>query len=174
MHETVGIEKAVLNTVHGYTATQNIVDGPTKGKDFRRGRAAAQNITPSTTGAAAAVTRAIKELSGKFDGMAMRVPVPAGSIADITFLSKKNTTAEEVNKILKKAASEPRWNKVLKVSDDLLVSSDILGEPYGAIVDLNFTKVVDGNLVKILSWYDNEAGYVKTLVEHVLKAAETI
>jgi len=100
--------------------------------------------------------------------------VPAGSIADITFLSKKNTTAEEVNKILKKAASEPRWNKVLKVSDDLLVSSDILGEPYGAIVDLNFTKVVDGNLVKILSWYDNEAGYVKTLVEHVLKAAETI
>lgn len=174
MHETVGIEKAVLNTVHGYTATQNIVDGPAKGKDFRRGRAAAQNITPSTTGAATAVTRAIKELEGKFDGMAMRVPVPAGSIADITFLSKKNTTAEEVNKILKKAASVPRWNKVLKVSDDQLVSSDILGEPYGAIVDLGFTKVVGGNLVKILSWYDNEAGYVKTLVEHVLKAAETI
>src|SRR3989344_135812 len=132
MNETIGIEKAILSTVHAYTATQNIVDGPTKGKDFRRGRAGAQNIAPSTTGAAVAVTRAIPELALKFDGMAMRVPVPAGSIADITFLSKKNTTAEEVNKILKKAASEPRWNKVLKVSDDLLVSSDILGEPHRA------------------------------------------
>jgi len=174
MNETIGIEKAILNTVHGYTATQNIVDGPTKGKDFRRGRAAAQNITPSTTGAAIAVTRAIKELEGKFDGMAMRVPVPAGSIADITFLAKRNTTALEVNEILKKAADEPRWNKVLKVSDGQLVSSDILGEAYGAIVDLNFTKVVDGNLVKILSWYDNEMGYVSTLVQHVLEATKNL
>ena len=174
MNETIGIEKAILNTVHGYTATQNIVDSPTKGKDFRRGRAAAQNITPSTTGAAIAVTRAIKELEGKFDGMAMRVPVPAGSIADITFLAKRNTTALEVNEILKKAADEPRWNKVLKVSDGQLVSSDILGEAYGAIVDLNFTKVVDGNLVKILSWYDNEMGYVSTLVQHVLEATKNL
>lgn len=167
MSETIGIKKAILNTVHGYTATQNIVDAPTKGKDFRRGRAAAQNIVPATTGAAIAVTRAIPSLDKKFDGVAMRVPVIAGSIADITFVAKRNTSVEEVNDIFRKAAQNKKWKGIFKVTDDQLVSSDIVGEPYGAIVDLNFTKVVDGDLVKILSWYDNEWGYVSTLVRHV-------
>ncbi|PIR89037.1 MAG: type I glyceraldehyde-3-phosphate dehydrogenase [Candidatus Harrisonbacteria bacterium CG10_big_fil_rev_8_21_14_0_10_40_38] len=168
MSENPGIEKAILSTVHGYTATQSIVDSPTKGKDFRRGRAAAQNIVPSTTGAAIAVTRAVKELKNKFDGISMRVPVPSGSIADITFIAKRNTTKEEVNDILRKASETPRWKGIIKVSEDQLVSSDIVGEPYGSIVDLGFTKVVDGNLVKVLSWYDNEYGYVAMLVKHVL------
>lgn len=168
MAENPGILKAVLNTVHGYTATQNLVDGPVKGsKDFRRGRAAAQNIVPSTTGAAIAVTRAIKELEGKFDGIALRVPVVTGSIADITFVAKRKTSVDEINNIFREAAKSSRWQGILKVVEDQIVSSDIIGEPYGAIVDLNFTKVIDGDLVKILSWYDNEAGYVSTLIKHV-------
>jgi glyceraldehyde 3-phosphate dehydrogenase len=171
MSENPGIRKAILNTVHGYTATQNLVDGPTKGKDYRRGRAAAQNIVPSTTGAAIAVTRAIRELEGKFDGIALRVPTLTGSIADITFLAARKTSAEEINDILRQAAQSPRWQGILKVTEDPIVSSDIIGEPYGAIVDLGFTKVIDGDLVKVLSWYDNEAGYVATLVKHVLNIA---
>jgi glyceraldehyde 3-phosphate dehydrogenase len=171
LSENPGIAKAVLDTVHGYTATQGLVDGPTRGSDFRRGRAAAQNIIPSTTGAAIAVTRAIKELEGKFDGIAMRVPVPAGSIADITFVAKRKTTVEEINSILKDAASSPRWKGILTVTEDQVVSSDIIGEPYGAIVDLKFTKVVDGDLVKVLSWYDNEWGYCSTLVKHIQNLA---
>ncbi len=174
LSENPGIAKAVLNTVHAYTNTQTMVDSPVKGADFRRGRAGAQNIIPSTTGAAIAVTRAIKELEGKFDGIALRVPVVCGSIADITFVSKRKTSVEEINEILKKAAASPRWQGILKVVDEQIVSSDIIGEPYGAIVDLKFTKVIDGDLVKVLSWYDNEMGYVETLVKHVLKAAESL
>jgi glyceraldehyde 3-phosphate dehydrogenase len=171
LSENPGILKAHLNTVHGYTATQNLQDGPTKGDDFRRGRAAAENIVPSTTGAAISITRAIPALAGKFDGMAMRVPVRTGSIAEIVFLAAKKTTAEEVNQILEAAAASPRWQGIMKTTRDQLVSSDVVGEPYGAIVDLNFTKVVDGDLVRVLSWYDNEAGYVSTLVKHVWNAA---
>jgi glyceraldehyde 3-phosphate dehydrogenase len=167
LSENPGIKKAILNTVHGYTATQGIVDGPTRGHDFRRGRAAAQNIIPSSTGAAMAVTRAIRDLEGKFDGVAMRVPVVAGSVADITFVAARKTSVEEINEILEKAAKSPRWKGILKVTEDPIVSSDIIGEKYGAIVDLGFTRVVDGDLVKVLSWYDNEAGYVSTLVKHV-------
>ncbi|MEK7181380.1 MAG: glyceraldehyde 3-phosphate dehydrogenase NAD-binding domain-containing protein [Patescibacteria group bacterium] len=167
LSENPGIVKAILSTVHGYTATQSIVDGPVKGSDFRRGRAAAQNITPSTTGAAIAVTRAIPDLVGKFDGVAFRVPVVTGSIADITFLAKRKTTAEEINKILTDAAASPRWQGIMKVTSEQLVSSDIVGMPYGAIADLSFTKVIDGDFVKVLSWYDNEAGYVATLIKHV-------
>ncbi len=174
MSENPGIEKAILNTIHGYTATQNLVDGPEKGDDYRRGRAAAQNIVPSATGAAIAVTRAVKELEGKFDGISIRVPVASGSIADITFVAKRKVTVEEINDIFKKAAAEPKWQGILKVTEDQIVSSDIIGEPYGAIVDLKFTKVVDGNLVKVLSWYDNEYGYVSTLVKHVLAAAAAL
>ncbi|MCR4327996.1 MAG: type I glyceraldehyde-3-phosphate dehydrogenase [Patescibacteria group bacterium] len=174
LSETIGIKKAILNTVHGYTATQHIVDGPEKGDDFRRGRAAAQNIVPSTTGAAIAVTRAIASLKGNFDGIAMRVPVPAGSVADITFVAKRKTTVEEINTIFREAAKSPRWKGIFSVTEDQVVSSDIVGEPYGAIADLAFTKVVDGDLVKVLSWYDNEAGYVATLVRHVEGAAKTI
>lgn len=171
--ENPGIAKALLSTVHSYTATQSIVDGPIRGgKDYRRGRAAAQNIAPSTTGAAIAVTRAIPSLKGLFDGMAFRVPSITGSISDITFLAKRKTSVEEINKILTDAAASPRWQGILKVTSDQLVSTDIVGDPYGAIVDLGFTKVVDGDLVKVLSWYDNEAGYVSTLVRHVLEAAK--
>lgn len=170
--ENPGIQKAVLNTVHAYTATQTIVDNPVKGNDFRRGRAGAQNIVPSTTGAAIAITRVIKELEGKFDGVAMRVPVVSGSIADITFVAKRKTSVEEINNILKQAAASPRWQGILKVAEDQIVSSDIIGEPYGAIVDLKFTKVIDGDLVKILSWYDNEWGYASMLVRHALKVME--
>ena len=174
MSENPGVKKAFLNTVHGYTATQNLTDGPTKGKDFRRGRAAAQNISPSFTGAAISVVRALPELEGKFDGVAMRVPIVTGSIGVITFLAKRKTSVEEVNDIFRKAAKEKRWQGILKVTEDQIVSSDIIGDLYGAIVDLKFTQVVDGDLVSIFSWYDNEAGYVSTLVGHVLKAAESL
>ncbi|MCH7551775.1 aldehyde dehydrogenase [Patescibacteria group bacterium] len=169
-----GIQKAVLNTTHGYTATQSLVDGPSRGKDVRRGRAAAQNIIPSSTGAAVTVTRAIPELEGKFDGIALRVPVVAGSIADITFISKKKTSVKEINSILSKAAESAQWKGILKVTEDPVVSSDILKEPYSAIVDLNLTRVVDGDLVKVLSWYDNEWGYVTTLIRHVMISAKAL
>lgn len=171
LHEAIGVEKALLNTVHGYTATQSLVDGPTK-KDFRRGRAAAQNIIPSTTGAAVAVTKVVTDLDNKFDGIALRVPVITGSVADITFIAKRDTSIEEVNDILKKAAEDPRWQKVFAVTDEPIVSSDIIGSKYAAMADLNFTRVVGGNLVKVLSWYDNEVGYTNALIEHVIKIGE--
>ncbi len=174
LSENPGIAKAILNTVHAYTNTQTMVDSPVKGADFRRGRAGAVNIVPSTTGAAIAVTRAIKELEGKFDGVAIRIPVVTGSIADITFVSKRKTSVEEINNILKEAAASSRWQGILKVVEEDIVSSDIIGEPYGAIVDLKLTKVIDGDLVKVLSWYDNEWGYCATLVKHVLKVAENL
>ena len=173
LDETLGVEKAILNTVHGYTASQSIVDGPNK-KDFREGRAAAQNIVPSSTGAAIAVTKAFTKLEGLFDGVAMRVPVPAGSIVDITFISKKETTKEEVNEILKKASKDKRWENIFSVTEEELVSSDILGSKYGSIADLKMTRVVGGNLVKVMGWYDNEMGYTYTLVEHVIKTGNTI
>ena len=171
MSETVGIKKAVLNTVHGYTATQKLVDSP-DAKDWRRGRAGAQNIVPSSTGAAISVTEAVKNLSGLFDGLAMRVPVITGSIVDFTFVASRSTSVEEVNEILKQAAGEERWSKVFSVTEEQFVSSDIIGAPYASIADLSFTKVIDGDLVKILIWYDNEAGYTNALVEHVIKAGE--
>jgi glyceraldehyde 3-phosphate dehydrogenase len=169
MMETIGVKKAVLNTVHAYTATQKIVDGP-DAKDFRRGRAAAQNLAPSTTGAAIAVTQAIPALAGKFDGIAVRVPVISGSMVDVTFLAGRSTSVAEVNKILKEAAAQPRWQKTFAVTEEPLVSTDILGLPYGSIADLSLTKVIDGDLVKVMAWYDNEMGYTHTLLEHVLKA----
>src|SRR3990167_5983828 len=173
LHEALGIEKAILNTVHGYTASQSLVDGPSK-KDLREGRAAAQNIVPSSTGAAIAVTRAFTKLEGKFDGISIRVPVAAGSIVDITFISKKKTSAEEVNEILKKAATEKRWEGIFTTTEEPLVSTDILGSPYGSIADLALTRVIDGNLVKVMGWYDNEMGYTYTLVDHVIKTGKTI
>jgi len=172
MDETIGVEKAILNTVHGYTASQSVVDGPAK--NFRRGRAAAQNIVPSTTGAAQAVARAVKGLAGKFDGIAMRVPVISGSLADITFVAKRATSAEEINDIFRKASQSPRWKGVLAVTEDPIVSSDIIGEPYGAIIDLSFTRVVGGNLAKVLSWYDNEWGYAVMLYMHVERVASRL
>jgi len=173
LNETIGIEKAVLNTTHAYTGTQKIVDGP-GGKDLRGGRAAAANMVPSSTGAAIAVTEAVPSLIGKFDGIAVRVPVIAGSIADITFISKRNTSVEEVNQILRDASKDPRWEGIFTVTEEPIVSSDIVGTLYGAIADLELTRVVDGNLVKVMSWYDNEMGYTNTLVKHVIKVAENI
>lgn len=169
MLETIGVKKAVLNTIHGYTATQKLVDSP-DAKDWRRGRAGAQNIVPSSTGAAISVTEAVKNLRGLFDGIAMRVPVIAGSIVDFTFIASRPTSVEEVNGILKQAAGEERWSRVFAVTEEQLVSSDIVGSPYASIADLSFTKVIDGDLVKILVWYDNEAGYTNALVEHVIQA----
>jgi len=173
LNEAIGIERAILNTTHAYTATQSIVDGPA-GDDFRRGRAGAQNLGPSSTGAAKATALAHPFIKGKFDGIAVRVPVPAGSVADITFVSKKPTTVEEVNEALKKGAASSKWKRVFSVSDEPLVSSDILGLPYGAIADLTMTRVVDGTLVKVLAWYDNEMGYVHTLIEHVREVAKKL
>ena len=154
----IGVEKAALNTVHAYTATQSLVDSPAGKKGLREGRAAAANIIPSSTGAAIAVTKAYPSLEGKFDGISLRVPVICGSIADITFIAKRNTTAEEVNEILRKAAKMPRWAGIFAASNEELVSSDILGRPEGAIAELSMTRVVSGNLVKILAWYYNESG----------------
>jgi glyceraldehyde 3-phosphate dehydrogenase len=168
LDEAVGIEKAALNTVHGYTGTQALVDGPSK-KGFREGRAAAANIVPSSTGAAIAVTKAFTQLEGLFDGISMRVPVIAGSIVDVTFIAKRDTTVEEINAALKKAASDSRWEGVFSVTEEELVSTDILGSRYGSIADLSLTRVIGGNLVKVLAWYDNEMGYTYTLVDHVIK-----
>ncbi len=167
LHETLGIEKAMLNTIHAYTATQGIVDRP-DAKDWRRGRAGASNIIPSSTGAASAVTEVVTDLKGKFDGIAMRVPVITGSVADITFISKRPTSVEEVNGILRLAAEDPRWAGIFAVSSEELVSSDIIGCPYASMADLTMTRVVDGTLVKVCAWYDNEMGYTYALVKHVL------
>lgn len=172
LKEAIGIEKAVLNTVHAYTASQSLVDGPKK--DFREGRAAALNIVPSTTGAAIATTLAHPELKDKFDGISMRVPVPVGSIVDVTFIAKRNTSVEEVNNALMAAANEPRWKNLFAVTSEPVVSSDIIGSRVGSIADLSFTKVIDGNLVKVLAWYDNETSYTQTLVEHVTAIAKRL
>lgn len=171
LDEGVGVERAVLSTTHAYTASQSLVDGPSK-KDPKEGRAAAQNIVPTSTGAAIAVTQAYPNLIGKFDGISLRVPVPAGSIADITFVAKRPTSAQEVNDLLRAAARSKRWEGVFSVSEEDLVSSDIVGEPYASIANLGMTRVVDGTLVKVLAWYDNEMGYTESLVRHVLKAAD--
>ena len=169
LKESVGVQKAVLNTVHAYTATQSLVDGPST-KDVRRGRAAALNIIPSSTGAAVATTKAHTELAGAFDGIAVRVPVPVGSLVDVTFLATQPTSVEAVNEALTKAAAAPRWQRLFAVTTEPIVSSDIIGARVGSIADLSFTKVVDGDLVKVLAWYDNETSYCQTLVEHVRAA----
>lgn len=178
LDEAIGIEKAVLSTAHGYTASQNLVDGPVKKAkykdDFRDGRAGAHNIVPSSTGAAIAVTKALPKLAGKFDGISLRVPVIAGSIVDVTFISKKQTSVDEVNGALKKAAMDERWKPVFSVTDEPLVSSDIIGSVYASLADLSLTRVIDGNLVKVMAWYDNEMGYTHALVEHVMRLAKTL
>ncbi len=167
LENVFGVEKALLTTAHAYTATQSIVDGPAKG-DFRRGRTAAVNMVPSTTGAAIAATRAIPELVGKFDGISIRVPVPVVSISDITCVLKKDVTAEEVNQAFRDAVENPIYQGVISVTEDPVVSSDFVGDPHSAIVDLPLTRVVGGNLVKVMAWYDNEWGYSNRLVEQVI------
>lgn len=165
LKESIGIEKAILNTVHAYTATQALQDGPSK--DFRKGRAAAQNIIPTSTGAAVATTMAHTELEGKFDGIAIRVPVPVGSIVDVTFVASRETSVEEVNKAFSDAAASDQWRHLFAVTDEPIVSSDIIGAQFASIADLSFTRVVGGDLVKVLAWYDNETSYTHTLVKHV-------
>ncbi len=169
LKDAIGIEKAILNTVHAYTATQALVDGPRK--DFRKGRAAAQNIIPTSTGAAVATTMAHTDLEGKFDGIAIRVPVPVGSIVDITFVASKETSVEEVNEALQQAAADEKWRTLFAVTNEPLVSSDIIGARFASIADLSMTRVVGGNLVKVLAWYDNETSYTQTLLEHVATVA---
>lgn len=163
IHDKFGIAKALMTTIHSYTADQNLQDGPHK--DLRRARAAAQNIVPTTTGAAIAVTQVIPELKGLFDGHSMRVPTIVVSLTDFTFVLKKPTTVEEINQTLRDAAADARFSKVLAVTDEPLVSSDFIGNPHSSIVDLSLTKVIDGDLVKIVAWYDNEWGYSNRLVE---------
>src|SRR3989339_121945 len=169
----LGIEKAILNTVHALTNSQPTVDSINK-HNMREGRAGGHNIVPTSTGAAIAVTKAFPKLENLFDGISIRVPMIAGSIVDITFIAKRNTTVEEVNEILKKAAKDKRWEGIFTVTEEELVSSDILGSPYGSIADLKLTRVVGGNLIKVMGWYDNEMGYTHTLVEHVIKTGGTI
>jgi len=162
MRRRVGIEKATMTTVHAYTSTQGLVDTPAN--KFRRGRAAAANMVPTTTGAATASARAIPEIKGKFDGVAVRVPIPAGSLADIVFVTSKPTTREELNDIFREEARSKRYQNILGVTEDGIVSADIVKDPRASIVDLTMTQVVDGDLVKIMSWYDNEWGYASQMV----------
>ncbi|MBI4599604.1 type I glyceraldehyde-3-phosphate dehydrogenase [Candidatus Uhrbacteria bacterium] len=168
IHETFGVKKALMTTVHAVTAEQNIVDSPPPGMkkgDLRRARNAYQNIIPTTTGAAIATTEVIPELKGLFDGLALRVPVPDVSLTDFVFLLKKKTTPEELNAVLTAASKTPRFKGILGVTNEPLVSSDYIGSPFSAVVDLSLTKVIDGDLVKIIAWYDNEWGYSNRLIE---------
>ncbi len=167
-----GIEKAMMTTVHSYTASQALQDAPNK--DLREGRNAAENIVPTTTGAAKAAALTVPELDGVFDGLSVRVPTPVVSLSDITFISKRPTTAEEINELIKQAAATPNYQGVLAVTDEPLVSRDLIGDSHSAIVDLELTKVVGGNLVKVVAWYDNEWGYSNRLVEMVALAGAKI
>ena len=165
MDREFGVEKAMLTTVHSDTASQSLADGPKK--DLREGRAAPQNIVPTTTGAAIAVTKTVPSLQDKFDGLSVRVPTPVVSLSDVTMVLKRNTTAEEINQVLKKASNEPYYQGIVAVSDEPLVSSDYIGNAASGTVDLELTNVVDGNLAKVVVWYDNEWGYSNRLVELV-------
>jgi glyceraldehyde 3-phosphate dehydrogenase len=173
IHSKFKILKSALTTIHGVTAEQSIVDGPPPGlhPDLRRGRAAGFNIIPTTTGAAKATAKVIPELEGVFDGIAIRVPVLVGSLADITMLVEKKTSVEEINQAFIDAKGTDFYEGVLDVAYEPLVSSDIVGNSFSAIVDLTMTKVIDGDLVKVLAWYDNEWGYANRLVDMALLAS---
>ena len=164
----IGIKKAIMTTVHAYTASQGMVDGPSK-KNFRMGRAGAQNLIPTTTGAAIATTKALPEYAGKFDGVAIRVPVPVGSISDMTFVTEREVTPEEVNQILEEEAQTDRYKDVLATTDEPIVSSDIIMSPYASTVDLGMTRVVGGDLLKVMTWYDNEWGFTNQMVRQILE-----
>jgi glyceraldehyde 3-phosphate dehydrogenase len=165
LDEAFGIEKAMLTTVHSYTASQALQDAPAK--DLREGRNAAENIVPTTTGAAIAVTLTVPQLENKFDGMSVRVPTPVVSLSDVTILFKRNVTPEEINETLKKASKEPFYQGILDYSEEPLVSGDYIGNSHSGIIDSLLTKVVAGNLAKVVVWYDNEWGYSNRLVEVV-------
>lgn len=165
LEDNFGVEKSLMSTIHSYTATQVVIDGPSK-KDMRYGRAAAQNIIPASTGAAIAVTKTIESLKGKFDGMAFRVPTPVGSISDVVAVLKKEATEKEINEAMEKAASG-ELKGIMQVTDEPIVSHDIVGNPHSVIVQKELTKVIGGNLAKVVGWYDNEWGYSTRLAELV-------
>jgi glyceraldehyde 3-phosphate dehydrogenase len=170
MGRRIGVEKAIMTTVHAYTATQAIIDRPNKKP--RRGRAAAANLIPSSTGAAIATTKALPQYAGKFDGLAVRVPLAIGSLADLVFLTSRRTTVEEVNRVFAEEANSDRYRGVLGVTDEPLVSSDIIQDPRASIVDLDLTQVVDGDLVKVMSWYDNEWGYTSQMIREAVRISK--
>lgn len=172
MDRRLGVEKAMLTTIHAYTASQRLVDGPNK--KLRRGRAGAANLVPTTTGAAIATTRVLPALEERFDGVAVRAPVPAGSIADIVFVTRRPTTVEEVNAIFREEAGSEQYQEVLAASEEPIVSSDIVRDTHASIIDLAMTQVVDGNLVKVMSWYDNEWGFTSQMVREGQKIARSI
>ena len=172
LKEHFGLRKSMMTTVHAYTADQVLQDGPHK--DLRRARAAAENIVPTTTGAAIAVSEVITSLKGKFDGISIRVPINVGSISDITAVTRKKATIERINKVFKAEARKKRWQGILAVTEEPLVSSDIVGNPYSCIVDLSMTNVVQDDLVKVVAWYDNEYGYSLRLAEMALEVGKNI
>jgi len=172
MDEAFGVEKAMLTTVHSYTASQVLQDGPAK--DLREARAAAENIVPTTTGAAIAVALTVPQLKGKFDGLSVRVPTPVVSLSDVTMVLKRDATTEEINTVIKKAVKEPYYQGILDVSEEPLVSSDYIGNSHSGIVDALLTNVVSGNLAKVVVWYDNEWGYSNRLVEVVADIGKLI
>ena len=163
----VGVKKAIMTTVHTYTASQGIVDAPSK-KNFRMGRAGAANIIPTSTGAAIATTKTLPEYVGKFDGVALRVPIPVGSISDLTFVTERPVTIEEVNSIFEEESKTGRYANILTTTTEPIVSSDIVKSPFASTIDLNMTRVVDGNLLKIMTWYDNEWGFTNQMIRQIL------
>lgn len=164
----IGINKAIMTTIHAYTASQHIVDAPSKG-NFRMGRAGAANLVPTTTGAAIATTKALPRLKGRFDGVAIRTPIPVGSLSDLTFVTQIPVTVETVNAIFEEEAKTDRYAKVLAVTTEPIVSSDIIKNPYASIIDLSMTRVVDGDLLKIMAWYDNEWGFTNQMIREILE-----
>ena len=164
----LGVKKAIMTTVHAYTASQITVDGPNK-KNFRMGRAGAANIIPTTTGAAIATTKALPQYEGKFDGVAIRVPIPVGSLSDMTFVMEKNVTVEEVNAVLEEESRTERYKDVIDTTYDPIVSSDIVQSPYASTADLSMTRVVDGDLLKVMTWYDNEWGFTNQMVRQIME-----
>ncbi|MCX5890475.1 MAG: type I glyceraldehyde-3-phosphate dehydrogenase [Deltaproteobacteria bacterium] len=170
MGRRIGIKKATMTTIHAYTSSQAIVDGPSK--KFRRGRAGAANLVPTSTGAAVATTNVLPQYKGKFDGVAMRCPVILGSVADLVFLTERPTTAEEVNRIFKEESESERYQGILDYAKDEIVSSDIIGSTYASIFDPSMTQVVDGDLVKVFSWYDNEWSYTSQMIREAVRLAK--
>jgi glyceraldehyde 3-phosphate dehydrogenase len=162
----LGVKKAILNTLHAFTASQMLVDAPSK-REPRMGRSAAINLAPASTGAAIAVTKALPQYEGKFDGVAVRAPVPVGSISDVTFIAERNTSSEEINQILIEESATERYKMVVAVSNEPLVSTDIIKSPFAAVVDLEMTRVVDGDLVKVMAWYDNEWGFTNQMIRQI-------
>ena len=162
----IGIRKAILSTVHAYTASQMLVDAPSR-KEPRMGRGGAVNLIPTSTGAAVATAKALPQMEGKFDGISIRTPVPVGSISDITFLAVRNTTPDEINTILLEESKTDRYKFVLQVSYEPLVSSDIIQSTFASVVDAEMTRVVDGDLVKVLAWYDNEWGFTNQMIRQI-------